>query len=73
MKFFDILKRPAFMTEKEAKAFMDSHTSGTYQLVDVRQPEEFEEDHLPGAKLVPLNLLIEGGGDLDPNKPTIVY
>ena len=61
------------MTEAEAKAFMDSHATGSYQLVDVRTPYEYEEYHLPGAMLVPLNVLTEGGGNLDPEKPTIVH
>lgn len=73
MKFSDVMKPLRSMTENEAKAFMDSRESGSYQLVDVRQPGEFEQDHIPGAKLVPLNLLTEGGGELDPDKPTIVY
>ncbi len=61
------------MTEAEAKAFMDANTTGSYQLVDVRTPYEYEEYHLPGATLVPLNVLTEGGGNLDPEKPTIVH
>ncbi len=61
------------MTEAEAKLFMDTHATGSYQLVDVRLPVEYEEYHLPGATLVPLGVLIEDGGNLDPAKPTIVY
>lgn len=61
------------MTEAEAKAYMEEHSSDSYQLVDVRQPAEYEEYHLPGALLVPLNVLTSGGGKLDPEKPTIVY
>ncbi len=73
MKVADVLKPPQPMTEDEAKAFMNSRESGSYQLVDVRMHEEYEEDHIPGARLVPLNMLTTGGGDLDPEKPTIVY
>ncbi len=62
------------ITEAEAKSFMDANPTGSYQLLDVRQPGEYEEQHLPGATLLPLNVLTEGGsGDLDPEKPTIVY
>ena len=61
------------MTEAEAKSFMDANSTGSYQLVDVRQPVEYEDYHIPGAILVPLNILTEGGGNLDPEKPTIVY
>ena len=50
------------MTEAEAKSFMDANPTGSYQLVDVRLPVEYEEYHLPGATLVPLNVLTDGGG-----------
>ncbi len=61
------------MTEVEAKSYMDANPTGSYQLVDVRQPGEYQENHLPGATLVPLSVLTEGGGELDPEMPTIVY
>jgi len=61
------------MTEAEAKSFMDANNTGSYQLVDVRQPAEYEDYHLPGATLIPLNVLTAGGGNLDPEKPTILY
>ncbi len=73
MKWKNILPRARPMNEAEAKAFMNSHKTETYQLIDVRQPVEYQEGHLPGANLVPLNLLMSGGGDLSSEKPTIVY
>jgi len=39
----------------------------------VRQPWEYEEDHLPGAKLVPLGDLKDSFEELDRDKPTLVY
>jgi rubrerythrin len=39
----------------------------------VRQPWEYEGDHIPGAKLVPLGDLKEGTQSLDPEKLTLVY
>jgi len=57
----------------EARAFMGQHPEGSYTLLDVRQPGEYEKEHLPGAKLVPLPNLAEGLGKLDPLKPIIVY
>jgi rhodanese-related sulfurtransferase/rubrerythrin len=56
-----------------ARQYIDEHKEGTYTLLDVRQPWEYEEDHLPGAKLVPLGDLKEGTRELDPEKPTLVY
>ena len=57
----------------EARKFMEQHDEGSYTLLDVRQPWEYEEDHIPGATLVPLGDLKEGTQDLDPDRPTLVY
>jgi rhodanese-related sulfurtransferase len=73
MKWDNVIKPAEIMTEEQAKAYMDSRKTGSYQLLDVRLHEEYEEEHLPGAILVPLNELMEGAGELDPQKPTIVY
>lgn len=61
------------MYPEEAKAFMDGRPEGSYTLLDVRQPAEYEEAHLPGATLIPLPELSDSIGRLDPEKPTIVY
>jgi len=63
----------AAMDSDKARQYMEEHSEGTYTLLDVRQPWEYEEDHIPGSKLVPLGDLKEGTQDLDPNKPTLVY
>ncbi|MEJ2324279.1 MAG: rhodanese-like domain-containing protein [Nitrospirota bacterium] len=44
-----------------------------YNLVDVRQPGEYAEGHLPGAELIPLSELQARQGELDHDKRTIVY
>jgi rhodanese-related sulfurtransferase/rubrerythrin len=56
-----------------AKAFMARRREGEYTLLDVRQPGEYEEEHLPGAKLMPLPQLPDTYQALDPEKPTIVH
>ena len=61
------------MDTEAANKFLGEHQEGTYTLLDVRQPWEYEEDHLPGAMLVPLGDLKEGTQHLDPAKPTLVY
>lgn len=73
MRLNSILKPAQIMTEAEAKEFMNNHKSDEYQLVDVRLHEEYENNHLPGALLVPLPELTINQHTLDPNKPTIVY
>jgi rhodanese-related sulfurtransferase len=44
------------------------------QVVEVLGPEEFEEDHLPGAINLPLRTLDdEATTRLDPSRPVLVY
>lgn len=72
----DILKwfKPVnSMDIDEAREFMGNHEEGSYNLVDVRQPKEYEKEHIPGAKLIPLSQLGDSLDKLDPEKPTIVH
>lgn len=57
----------------DVKKFMSEHEPGTYQLLDVRQPGEFAESHLPGAVLIPVKELQERIDEVDMHKPTFVY
>ena len=57
----------------EAKKFIAEHPEGAYTLLDVRQPGEYEGEHIPGAKLVPLPALKDGLRQLDSQKPVLVY
>ncbi len=61
------------MSANEARAFMAEHKEGTYTLLDVRQPKEYEKSRIPGAVLMPLPELPKRLGELDPEKPTIAY
>jgi rhodanese-related sulfurtransferase/rubrerythrin len=61
------------MEPEEAKAYMDDHKEGTFTLLDVRQPGEYEKARIQGAKLIPLPELPDRLGDLDPEKPVIAY
>jgi sulfur-carrier protein adenylyltransferase/sulfurtransferase len=56
-----------------ARDYMHRKNADDFALLDVRQPEEYESEHLPGAKLIPLAELGSRLSELRPNKPTIVY
>ena len=43
------------------------------QLVDVREPHEWEIGRIEGATLIPLHRLKDGARSLDPTRPTAVY
>jgi sulfur-carrier protein adenylyltransferase/sulfurtransferase len=61
------------MDADEAKAYMAQHPEEEYTLLDVRQPGEYEDSHLPGAKLMPLPQLPDAYRELDMDKPTLVH
>ena len=61
------------MDTNEARAFMKQHREGTYTLLDVRQPTEYEKGRIPGARLIPLPELPNRLKELDPDKPVIAY
>lgn len=44
-----------------------------YLLIDVRTPEEYEKEHIPGARLIPLNELDRRSSELDRQKKVITY
>jgi rhodanese-related sulfurtransferase len=44
------------------------------QVVEVLGPEEYEEDHLPGAVNIPLRKIdVEADARLDRSRPVLVY
>ena len=58
---------------EEVKNYMDRTPGDAFTLLDVRQPAEYESEHIPGAKLIPLPDLGDRMTEIDTDKPTIVY
>jgi len=58
---------------EEARAFLADHDPGDYLLLDVRQPSEYQEGHIPGARLIPLPQLADRLDELERDKPVIAY
>jgi rhodanese-related sulfurtransferase len=61
------------LTADEIKTILDKDREGEYLLVDVRQPEEYEATHIPGAMLVPLGELESRQRELGRDKRIITY
>ena len=57
----------------EVRQFLQNKSPEDFNLIDVRQPVEYEEGHLPGARLIPVSDLDSREKELDPDKPTITY
>ena len=73
MRWKQFLTPVRSMDTEEAKAYMAGHKEGTFTLLDVRQPGEYEKARIPGAKLIPLPELPHRLEELDPQRPTVVY
>lgn len=61
------------LTPAKVKAILDKDKKGEFLLLDVRQPEEYEDGHIPGAMLIPLGELEARQEELDRNKKIIAY
>jgi rhodanese-related sulfurtransferase/rubrerythrin len=56
-----------------AADFLAKEKEGSFTLIDVRQPTEYERGHIPGATLIPVAQLADSVDKLDREKPVVVY
>jgi len=61
------------MNSKEAKQLLQDHELTDVQILDVRQPAEYQAGHIAGAMLIPLPQLSDSFKMLAKNKPLLVY
>lgn len=61
------------LSPDRVKSLLDADRGGSYILVDVRQPEEYDAGHIPGAAFIPLGVLEQRQGELDRSKKIITY
>jgi len=61
------------MNTEQLQAFINANKEGSFTLLDVRQPSEYENARIPGSQLMPLPSLNEQLQELDPDKPVIAY
>jgi len=73
MKFLDLFARVKTMEADEARRWIDGRPPESFTLLDVRQPEEYERGHIPGAVLIPLPELEKRLEEIDPEKPVLAY
>ncbi len=73
MGILDYFKPVSTWSAKKVRDFLREKNPRDYNLVDVRQPQEYEQSHLPGAQLIPVGELEGRLEELDPDKPTIAY
>jgi rhodanese-related sulfurtransferase len=73
MNLSSLFQKAPEMSSEAVKELMKQKKPAAYNLIDVRQPGEYEQGHIPGAKLIPITELALRVGEIDPSKPTILY
>ncbi len=58
-------------SEVDLGRFAAAHADGAF-VIDVRQPDEYAQGHVPGAKLIPLGALPQHAGTLPAGQPVYV-
>ena len=58
------------ITPEEAKSIMDSQEG--YIILDVREQEEYDQGHIPGAILIPYTQIEEAAADQLPEKDQLI-
>jgi rhodanese-related sulfurtransferase len=73
MKWMQFLTPAVSLDYKETRDMIEGAGIDDIMILDVRQPKEYEQAHIPGATLIPLPQLGDRLGELDPKKPVLVY
>lgn len=58
------------ITAKELKARLDA--GDDIQIIDVREPDEYQFANIEGAKLIPLGQVVSRMDEIDPSRETVM-
>ena len=73
MRWKQFLTPVKSMNVDQAREYIHKKPPDELTLLDVRQPNEYEAGHLPGARLIPLPDILSRIGEIDARKATVVY
>ncbi len=73
MIFGSFFNRAKSITADEVRTLIKEKSTDQYCLLDVRQPGEYEQGHIPGARLIPLAELPSKLNQVKSDVMTIVY
>jgi len=73
MGIMDFFKPLTAWSTEQVRALLREKKPDEYNLVDVRQAGEYQREHLPGARHIPLGELEARREELPRNLPTLVY
>ena len=61
------------LSAADLRTWIRERTAGSFTLLDVRQPNEYQTGHVPGAVLLPLPELPDRLDEVDHRRPIVVY
>jgi rhodanese-related sulfurtransferase/rubrerythrin len=61
------------ITPEQLRDFVQQADESAYVLIDVRQPAEYERDHIPGARLMPLPEVVQAVDTLPRDRAVVFY
>jgi rhodanese-related sulfurtransferase len=73
MSLLQYFKSVSALSVDEVRELLKEKNIEDVNLIDVRQPREYERGHLPGARLIPVGDINARVQELDPAKPTVAY
>ena len=73
MKWMQFLTPAKSIDFKETQEMVATAKADEIIILDVRQPNEYRQSHIPGASLIPLPELSDRLGEIDSEKPVLVY
>jgi len=73
MSIKDFFKSVELIEADEVRQLIKEKRLEEYNVIDVREPNEYAEGHLPGAVHIPIAELSNRASELDPSRPTVAY
>lgn len=73
MKWMQFFTPVSSINWAEAHDLLATNPKGEVVFLDVRQPGEYKQGHLPGAKLIPMGDLDSRLTELEKTKPLVIY
>lgn len=73
MNITDLFRKIETITPADAKKLIAGAKAGELEILDVREPREYESGHLPGARLIPLSVLPSRLSEIEAGRTTIAY
>jgi rhodanese-related sulfurtransferase len=73
MGLLNLFGRVAGVSAAEVKKKLAEDDPSRWQLLDVREPREYSQGHLPGAVNIPLSQLAGRLSEVDRDKPVVAY